>query len=141
MFREPPVSPAGENWPTITIDGQILRLEFSTLTEHLLDSQGLDLRAFLHVAAAQKPGRLSMSFRIFSALVAHHFVAQQQPIPSPEYWALRLATPDAVRELVEKVAHAVLIKLRPVLTPEARAKLAQIEKANLRELPVTGRAQ
>lgn len=99
---------------SVTIAGVAYTLKFSILAEYEADALGVDVRQFLGGLRDASVGTLSNFMKLFSAMVAHHFVALKQPAPTPAQWAAAIdAEPTGkLREVCDAVGKCLISKMQ-----------------------------
>jgi hypothetical protein len=116
MNSTPPI-----DYPVVVVGGIALQLKLSLLSQYVLDDLGVDGRKLPELMAREGAGIVVLMFKLFSALVAHHYVALKQPVPAPEFWASQISPeePEKFREICKAVYEA-LAKARPAGTSTAQ---------------------
>jgi hypothetical protein len=106
-------SPQPIKWPSVIINGIRYEAKFGPLAEYVADTLGLDLQQFFSGLRQRNVGTLSNMVKLWTAMVAHNFVSQQQPIPSPEYWAMIADQhPEKLKEMFAAVTEALQLKIQ-----------------------------
>ena len=96
--------------PAVIIGGRALTLKYSLLADYVLDKRGIDTSAIVPTLRSAKPGRNALVIELFAACVAHNFVDNQEPIPTPEQWCMRLGS-DQLRDIGAKLVRALFPNL------------------------------
>ncbi len=101
------------DFPHVQIGGKRYTLKFDFTAQYSADSMGLDpaaaVKAFAD-AENRQPGKLVMLVKLFAAMVAHQYIEANEPVPSPDSWALRLSKEpmEVHKALGEAVVQAIL---------------------------------
>jgi len=117
----------------ITIGEDTYTVKFSMLSQFILDEAGIGPNELKVLGAeTSRPGKVSLMFKLFAAGVAHHFVNQNQPVPSAAQWAARLGEdPDHIFKMIcEAVVAAIKKAPSPAAAAEAPPKPAASEAIN-----------
>lgn len=113
-----PITGSPIKYPSISLGGATYTLKYSTLAEYVADDLKVNLSDFIYGLREKNTGLFSNFLKLFSAMVAHNFVALKQPIPTPEQWAALVdAEPEdkrqaKVAELCEAVGQCLRAKLQ-----------------------------
>ena len=124
MEHTPPVT-----YPSVMIQGQALTLKCSLLAQYVLSRLGIDARQIPTLLGGMNPRSVATMVDLFSACVAHNFADQDppQPIPSPDYWAARIA-PDQWKTICDAVVEAMR-KVQPAGVPAQALPAAESQAA------------
>ena len=110
ITKLPPIA-----FPQVVIGNEILTLKVSLLAGFLLDSWGVQTDQLGALLQKEGPGRFSLMFKLFGALVAHNYVENHLAYPSPEEWALKIPQ-EQVGEIFAKINEA-MVKAKPAAVP------------------------
>lgn len=120
---------------SITLGGQTYELKYGASAEFIAGNLGVNVSTMLRAFAEKTPQGFSDLLKLFSGLVAHHFLRLRQPVPTPEQWAMVIEDAgdrDAQLALVEQISAAVVAAVFPKIKAPA-VKLR--EPAPVQELP------
>ena len=100
-------------YPSVKLGGVEYTLKFSVLAEFIADDLRLNLREFFNGLRGDNVGTLAGFLKLFSAMVAHNFVALGQPVPKPEHWAAVLdrEEPSKTAEVCQAVGECLQAKM------------------------------
>lgn len=104
--------------PTVTVEGRVLNLRLTGLYTFLLDKWGVETATINKTLQAESTGRFALLVQIFAALVAPDFVDRHEPIPSPEYWAMRMENVEQQTEWFRQVNAVFEKNVKPAPVPE-----------------------
>ncbi len=131
-----PITGSPIEYPIIKIGATTYTLRFSLLTELVADELKLDMRELFSTLRTGNVGRFSSLMKLFSAMVAHNFVALSQPVPTPEQWASRLdELPDGERpaklnEIMAAIGKCLTAKLQASAAVKLQETAPAQERAN-----------
>lgn len=97
-------------YPQITIDGRTYTLKPDGLYDYFTDMWGVDFSTLAaDLGTDRKTGKFAIFLKLFAGLTAHNFVLKDQPVLTPEQWALKI-TRDRVKEIIDLVILAITPK-------------------------------
>lgn len=95
------------DFPSVKIGNETLTLKMSILAAFLLDTWGIAPESVGPMLTNfTGPGRYSLMWKLFAAMVAHNYVDKNLPYPSPEQWLLKLKSAD-VQPIFTKIIDAL----------------------------------
>lgn len=110
---------------TVKLGGVEYELKFGPSAEYVADALGVNVQDFAAGIATRKVGTFAVFVKLFSAMVAHHFVRQNQVVPSPEHWALVVEGEADPYKKIAEIGEAVMQVLLAKYRASAPAKLRE----------------
>ncbi len=103
------MTPSPVKLQEVTISGVTYQLKFGTLAELTCSEMGVSIGSFIREMAT--PHAFSDYLKLFSGMVAHHFLRNAQPIPNPQQWAMTIEA-QGDRETQLKICGTIIDAVR-----------------------------